>query len=182
MSKVLLMGQSNVGKSVIFNRLSGSSVIESNYPGTTVDFTEGRMRLGDEWVEIIDVPGTFSLEPKDKAEEVAVRILEDEKDATVICVIDSSKVERGLYLTLEIMERGYPVIIALNMWDVASDVNIKINAEKLERILGVPIVSTVAPRNEGLEELVSKIKEAAPIEIENIIENVGGEGGASAHD
>ncbi len=174
MRKVLLMGQSNVGKSVIFNRLSGSSVIESNYPGTTVDFTEGRMRLGDEWVEIVDVPGTFSLEPKDKAEEVAVRMLEDEKEATVMCVIDSSKVERGLYMTLEIMERGYAVIIALNMWDVAEDVNIKINAEKLEQILGVPVVPTIAPRSEGLEDLVSRLKEATPAEVESIIKNVGG--------
>ncbi|MBC8511372.1 MAG: 50S ribosome-binding GTPase [Dehalococcoidia bacterium] len=174
MKKLLLMGQSNVGKSVIFNRLSGSSVIESNYPGTTVDFTEGRMRLGDEWVEIVDVPGTFSLEPKDKAEEVAVRMLEDEKEATVMCVIDSSKVERGLYMTLEIMERGYAVIIALNMADVANNANIKINAEKLERILGVPVVSTVATRGEGLKELVSRIEEAAPVEIGSIIRNVGG--------
>jgi ferrous iron transport protein B len=173
MNKVLLMGQSNVGKSVIFNRLSGSSVIESNYPGTTVDFTEGQMRLGDEWTEIIDVPGTFSLEPKDKAEEVAVCILKNEKGAIVICVIDSSKIERGLYLTLEIIERGYPVIIVLNMWDVANSANIKINVERLEQILGVPVVSTVATRNEGLEELVSRIEEAAPVEIGSIIRNVG---------
>ena len=173
MKKVLLMGQSNVGKSVIFNRLSGSSVIESNYPGTTVDFTEGLMQLGDEWVEIIDVPGTFSLAPKDKAEEVAVCMLEDEKDATVMCVIDSSKVERGLYLTLEIIERGYAVIVSLNMWDVANNANIKINAEKLEQILGVPVVPTIAPRGKGLKELVSRMQEAVPVEIGSVIKNVG---------
>jgi len=88
--------------------------------------------------------------------------------------IDSSKVERGLYLTLEIIERGYPVIIALNMWDVANNANIKIDAEKLEQILGAPVVSTVAPRGEGLEELVSRIEEAAPVEIGSIIRNAGG--------
>ena len=91
MKKVLLMGQSNVGKSVIFNRLAGAHVTESNYSGTTVDFAKGRMRLDHEDIDIIDVPGTFSLKPKDKAEEVAVRMLEEEKQAVVVCIIDSSK-------------------------------------------------------------------------------------------
>ncbi|MHC1604551.1 MAG: FeoB small GTPase domain-containing protein, partial [Candidatus Methanofastidiosia archaeon] len=117
--KVLLMGHPNVGKSVIFNRLTGANVTESNYPGTTVDYTTGYMLLENRDVEVIDVPGTFSLEPKDRAEEVAVKMLEEEKEAIVVCVFDASKIERGLYLALEIIEKGYPVIIALNMWDVA---------------------------------------------------------------
>ncbi len=174
MKKVLLMGQANVGKSVLFNRLAGARVAESNYPGTTVDFAKGRMMLEGELVEIIDVPGTFSLEPKDRAEEVAVKMLEEEKDAIVVCVIDSSKVERGLYLTLEVIERGKPVIVALNMWDVAEDGNIKIDAQRLEQILGVPVVPTVATRGEGLKELVSRMKEAEPVEIKEIIESVEG--------
>ena len=173
MKKVLLMGQSNVGKSVIFNRLAGAHVTESNYPGTTVDFAKGRMRLDHEDVEIIDVPGTFSLEPKDRAEEVAVKMLDEEKDALVVCIIDSSKVERGLYLALEIIERGCPMVIALNMWDVANRGNIKINAEKLAQILGVSVVPTVARGGEGLKELVLRMKEAAPADIEKIMENVG---------
>jgi len=160
MKKVLLMGQANVGKSVLFNRLAGAHVTESNYPGTTVDFAKGRMRLDHEDVEIIDVPGTFSLEPKDRAEEVAVKMLEDEKDATVVCIIDASKMERGLYLALEVIEKGYPVVVALNMWDVAKDGNIKVDAKKLEQILGVPVVPTVATRGEGLKELVLRMKKA----------------------
>ena len=180
MNKVLLMGQANVGKSALFNRLAGASAFESNYPGTTVDFTKGRMRLNNQDVEIIDVPGTFSLEPKDKAEEVSVRMLMEEKDTVVVCVLDSSKVERGLYLVLEIIEKGYAVIVALNMWDVAKNGNIKIDARKLEQILGVPVVSTIATRDEGLKELVKRLKEAVPVKIENIANSIGGEIGKSS--
>ena len=172
--KILLMGHPNVGKSVFFNRLTGAKVFESNYPGTTVDFTKGWMHFGGEDVELIDVPGAFSLEPKDLAEEVAVKMLEENRDSVVICVLDATKVERGLYLALEIIERGYPVVVALNMWDVAEDKNIRIDVEKLERILGVPVVPTIAISGEGFKELVSKIKEATPVKIEKIIENAGG--------
>ena len=172
--KILLMGHPNVGKSVFFNRLTGSNVIESNYPGTTVDYTKGYMVLENRDIEVIDVPGTFSLEPKDKAEEVAVKMLEEEKDAIIVCVIDASKIERGLYLTLEIIEKGYPVIIALNMWDVAKDKNIEIDVKNLEKILEVPVIPTVAISGEGIKEVVSRIKEAKPVKIKNIIKNVGG--------
>ena len=172
--KVLLMGHPNVGKSVFFNRLTGSNVIESNYPGTTVDYTKGYMLLENRDVEVIDVPGTFSLEPKDRAEEVAVTMLEEGKDAIVVCVIDASKIERGLYLALEIIEKGYPVIIALNMWDVAKDKNIEIDVKALEKILGVPVIPTVAISGEGIKEIVSRIKEASPVKIKQIIKNVGG--------
>lgn len=172
--KILLMGHPNVGKSVFFNRLTGSNVIESNYPGTTVDYTKGYMILENRDIEVIDVPGTFSLEPKDKAEEVAVKMLEEEKDAIIVCVIDASKIERGLYLTLEIIEKGYPVIIALNMWDVAKDKNIEIDVKNLEKILEVPVIPTVAISSERIKEVVSRIKEAKPVKIKNIIKNVGG--------
>ncbi len=172
--KILLMGHPNVGKSVFFNRLTGAKVFESNYPGTTVDFMKGGMRIAGEDVELIDVPGTFSLEPKDKAEEVSVEMLEENQDSVVVCVLDASKVERGLYLALEIIERGYPVIIALNMWDVAEDKNISIDAAKLERILGVPVVPTTAISGEGFKELVSRVKDATPVKIERIVRSMGG--------
>ena len=172
--KILLMGNPNVGKSAVFNRLTGAKVIESNYPGTTVDYTKGYMRLEGKEIEIIDVPGTFSLEPKDKAEEVAVKILRENKDSIVICVIDSTKLERGLYLAIEIIEEGYPVIIALNMWDIAKDKNIWIDVEKLESILGVPVVPTIAISGEGIKELISRIKEASPVDIKKILKRAGG--------
>ncbi len=172
--KVLLMGHPNVGKSVFFNRLTGANVTESNYPGTTVDFTKGYMKIDGEDVELIDVPGTFSLDPKDKAEEVAVAILYENKDVKVICVIDASKIERGVYLALEILEEGYPIVIALNMWDAAVDKNIQIDINNLQRILGVAVVPTVAISGEGIKELTSRLKEARPVEIDDIIRNAGG--------
>ena len=173
MKKILLMGNPNVGKSVFFNRLTGANVIESNYPGTTVDYTKGYMKGDSEDFEIIDVPGTFSLEPKDKAEEVAVKMLEEEKGALIICVIDASKIERGLYLCLEIIERGYPVVLALNMWDVAEDKNIQIDIEKLKSILNIPVVPTIAISGKGFKEVVLSIKKAASVDVNKIIEKVG---------
>ena len=168
--KILLMGHPNVGKSVFFNRLTGANVFESNYSGTTVDYTKGYMHLGNENAEIIDVPGTFSLEPKDKAEEVAVKMLEENKDAIVVCVVDASKIERGLYLVLEIIERGYRTAVALNMSDVARDKNIQIDAEALQRILGVPVVPTIAISGRGMKELASKIEKTTVVEMEKIFE------------
>ncbi|MCK4859027.1 MAG: 50S ribosome-binding GTPase [Candidatus Omnitrophica bacterium] len=173
MKKILLMGHPNVGKSAFFNRLTGANVIESNYPGTTVDYTKGYIRLEDKDVEIVDVPGTFSLEPKDKAEEVAVAMLHNNKDAFVICVIDASKIERGLYLALEIIENGYPTILALNMWDITEDKNIQIDVVKLEQILGIPVVPTIAISGEGIKKLVERIKQAVPIKVDKIIEKAG---------
>ena len=173
MKKILLMGNPNVGKSVFFNRLTGANVIESNYPGTTVDYAKGYMKVSTEDFEIIDVPGTFSLEPKDKAEEIAVKMLEEEKGALVICVIDASKIERGLYLALEIIERGYPVVLALNMWDVAEDKNMQIDIEKLKSILNIPVVPTIAISGKGFKEVVLSIKKAASVGVNEITERVG---------
>jgi len=173
MKKILLMGNPNVGKSVFFNRLTGANVIESNYPGTTVDYTKGYMKGDSKDFEIIDVPGTFSLEAKDKAEEVAVKMLEEKKGALVICVIDASKIERGLYLVLEIVERGYPVVVALNMWDVAEDKNMQIDIEKLKSILNIPVVPTIAISGKGFKEVVLSLKKAASVGVKEITERVG---------
>lgn len=166
------MGHPNVGKSVVFNRLTGANVSESNYPGTTVDFTRGYMQLDGEEVEIIDVPGTFSLEPKDKAEEVAVKMLKENEDSVVVCVIDATKLERGLYLALEIIEEGHSVVIALNMWDVAEDKEIDIDLDRLRDLLDVPIVPTVAISGKGIKELADKIKKAEPADVGKIKQRV----------
>ena len=100
MKKIVLMGNPNVGKSVVFSRLTGANVIASNYPGTTVDFSKGKMCLGKEGHEIIDAPGTYSLEPSNKAEEVALEMF-DQADL-IINVIDATNLERNLYLTLQL--------------------------------------------------------------------------------
>lgn len=156
--RILLMGNPNVGKSAIFSRLTGVNVIVSNYPGTTVEFKKGTMKLGNRWTEVIDVPGTYTLEPFSKAEEVAVEMLK--KGDLVVNVVDATNLERSLYLTLQLLESKTPAIIALNMWDEAKHKGVIIDVEKLEELLGVPVVSTVAITGEGVKELVSKLSEA----------------------
>ncbi len=156
--KLLLMGNQNVGKSALFSRLTGVNVTSSNYPGTTVEFRQGRLKFGSKTADVMDVPGTYTLESTSRAEEVAVRMLE-EGDA-VINVVDATNLERNLYLTLQLLERRIPVIVALNFWDKALRGGIEINVKGLERMLGVPVVPTVAVTGEGIKELVSRIDDA----------------------
>ena len=156
MKKIVLMGNPNVGKSVVFSRLTGANVISSNYPGTTVDFSKGKMRIDDEKYEIIDAPGTYSLEPSNKAEKVALKMFEEAD--IVIDVVDATNLERNLYLTLELLERDKPVIIALNLWDETKHLGINIDEKKLESILSSPVVPTIALTGEGIKTLVSNIK------------------------
>jgi len=158
LKKILLMGNPNVGKSVFFSRLTGANVICSNYPGTTVDFTKGIMRIKGERTNVIDVPGTCSLEPINKAEEVAVKMLKE--GDIIINVVDATNFERNLYLTLELLEQNIPVIVALNMWDDAKHKGINIDVKELEKILNVPIIPTVAVTGEGVKTLVSRLDEA----------------------
>jgi len=157
--KILLMGNPNVGKSVFFSRLTGVRVIASNYPGTTVEFTKGYLKLGEEMAEVIDVPGTYTLEPTSKAEEVATEMLKD--GDLVIDVVDATNLERNLFLTMQLLERDIPVIVALNIWDDTKHRGIHIDVKKLEQVLGVPVVPTVAVTGEGMKELVTRIHEAA---------------------
>ncbi|MEA3457326.1 MAG: FeoB small GTPase domain-containing protein, partial [Candidatus Thermoplasmatota archaeon] len=93
--------------------------------------------------------------------------------SVVVCIIDSTKIERGLYLALEIIERGSRVVVALNMWDIAEDKNINIDVEKLRQILVVPVVPTIAVSGEGIKELVSRISGATSVKIESVMKNVG---------
>jgi len=160
--KILLMGNPNVGKSAIFSRLTGVNVIVSNYSGTTVEFKKGTMKLGNQWADVIDVPGTYTLEPISKAEEVAVEMLKE--GDLVINVVDATHLERSLYLTLQLLERKITMVVALNMWDEARHKGIIIDVEKLEKLLGVPVAPTVAITGEGIKELVSILQEAMPRE------------------
>jgi len=123
------MGNPNVGKSVVFSRLTGAQVISSNYQGTTVDFSKGKMRLNNETVEIIDAPGTYSLEASNRAEQVASDIMKEAD--VVICVIDATNLERNLYLCLELLEQNIPMVIALNLWDETKHLGIHIDEKKL---------------------------------------------------
>jgi len=151
--RILLMGNPNVGKSVIFNRLTGIRVVVSNYPGTTIEFLEGSMMVDGRRVQIIDVPGAYSLVPSDKAEEVAVNILMKDKPHLIVDVVDATNLERNLYLSLQLLELPIPLILDLNMIDLARERGISIDKDALARALGVPVVSSVAISGEGVHEL-----------------------------
>ena len=155
------MGNPNVGKSVVFNRLTGANVIVSNYPGTTVEFTKGIMRIVGQHVELIDVPGTYSLDPTNKAEQIAVEMLKGRKEEDVVInVIEATNLERSINLTLQLIKQDVPIIVALNFWDETKHKGISIDVEKLENILKVPCVPICAVTGQGVNRLVERIKEA----------------------
>lgn len=157
--KILLMGNPNVGKSVLFSRLTGVKVIASNYPGTTVEFKKGAMRFCNIKAEVIDVPGTYSLRAVSAAEEVAVKLIAGA--GLIINIIDATNLERNLHLTLELIRKANkPIIVVLNMWDETKHLGIEIDGNKLQELLGVPVVATCALSGEGIKELVYKINEA----------------------
>jgi ferrous iron transport protein B len=158
MMQILLVGNPNVGKSALFSRLTGTHIIASNYPGTTVEFTRGYLKLGEKRAEIIDVPGSYTLEPGSKAEEVAVEMLKE--GDLVINVVDATNLERNLNLTLQLLESQTPVIVALNMWDDTRHRGINIDVAKLEELLGVSVVPTVGVTGQGVRELVRRLPEA----------------------
>ena len=157
--KVLLVGNPNVGKSALFTRLTGVHAFSSNYPGTTVGFTEGILRFEGTAYRLVDVPGAYTLEPTNEAEEVARRILEEGADVVVI-TLDATALERNLNLALQVLEMGQPSIVALNMVDEARHEGISIDVKALEKELGVPVVSTVAVTGQGVNELISRLSEA----------------------
>ncbi|MEN3202332.1 MAG: ferrous iron transporter B [Atribacterota bacterium] len=155
---MVLAGNPNVGKSVIFTQLSGIYAFSSNYPGTTVDFVRSHVELQGELFEIVDAPGTYSLEGTAEAEKIAARLVEDAD--IVVNVVDAGNLERNLYLTFELMEKEKPMVVALNMWDEARKQGIEIDLEKLEKILGVPVVPVVATTGEGIRDLLAALSKA----------------------
>ena len=166
--KIFLAGNPNVGKSVLFNRLAsaGNSFV-SNYPGTTVDYFVSSTEINGREVEVIDLPGVYSLEGTNEAEEVALKILKDcgEEDL-VINVIDATRIRNGLFLTLSLIEKGYPLIVAVNMMDVVRKKGMEIDLKALEESLGVPVVGTVAISGEGVDELISRIEEGKKASVD----------------
>jgi ferrous iron transport protein B len=163
MKKILLIGNPNVGKSVIFSRLTNVHVIASNYPGTTVEYSKGFMRLNGTKTEVIDVPGTYSLKSSSKAEKVAIHMLDKtirDDDSILVNVIDATNLERNLNLTLQLLKKKVPMVIVLNFWDETRHVGVHINVEKLEQLLKVPVISTSGISGEGIKLLVSRLSEA----------------------
>ena len=138
MRKIAIVGSPNVGKSVLFNNLTGSYATVSNYPGTTVEVSRGKGKIGDEEFEVIDTPGMYSLLPITEEERVARSILLDEQPAVILHMIDAKNLERMLTLTLQLLEAGLPVILVLNIMDEAQKAGIRIDSRHLEKELGIP--------------------------------------------
>ncbi len=151
--KLALVGNPNVGKSAIFSLLTGRYVTVSNYPGTTVEVTRGGTTLNREKTLIIDTPGVNTLVPMSEDEKVTRDILLEERITAVIQVADAKNMKRSLFLTLQIIEMGVPVIIDMNMKDESLNRGIDINDEVLKNILGVDIVSTIAVQKKGIDTL-----------------------------
>ena len=158
MKKILLVGNPNVGKSALFSRLTGINVVMSNYSGTTVEYKQGKMKLDNKIARIIDVPGSYTLQPTCKAEEVACNMIKE--GDLIVNVIDATNLERNLYQTLQLLEKKIPMVVALNFWNETKHKGISIDVKELEKLLGVPVVPTVALTGEGIKTLVSRIKES----------------------
>ena len=163
--KIYLIGNPNVGKSVVFSRLTGVQVVSSNYPGTTVEIAKGYLILDNQKVEVMDLPGTYSLDPTSSAEEVAVSLLKElpKNEIAVINILDSTNLERNLLLTLQLIEEGYPVVVCMNMCDDAGHRGVHIDFTKLEELLKTPVIPTCALTGMGIKLLTERIKDAVSI-------------------
>lgn len=153
---IILIGQPNCGKSTLFNAVAGFKAQTSNFPGTTVQHTHSKVNVEGRLVNIIDLPGTYSLNPSDPAERVVLTHLFLEKPDLIINVIDASILGRSLELTLELIELEYPMVVALNMFDLAEKKGMEIDPKKLERLLGVPVIPTIASHGRGIKELLDR--------------------------
>jgi ferrous iron transport protein B len=158
---IALAGNANVGKTVIFNHLTGSDQITGNWPGKTVERAKGVLRFNGCDADIIDLPGIYSLSTFSLEEVVTREYIAMEKPDLIVNVIGAPVLERNLFFTLQLMEMNVPMIICVNQMDVATSKGIVIDVEKLEKILGVPVIATVAARGEGITELKEHIFEAA---------------------
>ena len=159
MRKIAIVGSPNVGKSVMFNNLTGSYATVSNYPGTTVEVYRGKTKIGGEEFEVIDTPGMYSFLCITEEERVARSMLLNEDPCAILHIIDAKNLERMLPLTLQLLEAGLPVILVLNIIDEARDRGINIDTKHLEKELNIPVVETVSTTLEGFDILKGRIEE-----------------------
>jgi ferrous iron transport protein B len=161
LEKIAIVGNPNVGKSVLFNNLTGNYVTVSNYPGTSVEVSRGAFKVEGEEFEVIDTPGIYSFSPITEEERVARKILIGERLHMVIHVVDAKNLERMLPFTLQLMEAHLPVILVLNMMDEAEKTGVEIDIDLLERELGIPVTGTVSTTGKGMDILKRRIREYA---------------------
>jgi len=152
---VIFIGQPNCGKSTIFNAIAGLKAKTSNFPGTTVTHTHSKVNMEGRLLNIIDLPGTYSLNPADEGEKVVLTHLFSEKPDLIVNVLDASILGRSLELTLELIELEYPMVLALNMMDLAEKKGITIDTKKLEILLGIPVIPMTASHGRGVRELLN---------------------------
>jgi len=143
-----------VGKSIIFSKLTGVGVISANYPGTTVEYSEGKARFMDRTVTVIDLPGTYSIAGNTEDERVATDLINERRPDTIIAVLDATRLERNLVFLFELIESGHNVVVSLNMYDLLRKSRIDIDIARLERILMMPVIPTVATKGEGIDSLL----------------------------
>lgn len=158
---VALAGNPNVGKTTIFNRLTGARQKVGNWPGVTVDKKVGTFEHGGHKVEIIDLPGTYSLNARSAEEKVVVDYLLSEPPSVIVNVLDASNLERNLFLTLQLLEYKIPTILTLNMMDEADANGIHIDTKKIEKIIGMPVVAAVAKEKNAMHALVDAVTGSA---------------------
>ncbi len=161
-NKIILVGQPNVGKSVIFNALTGSYVNVSNYPGTTVEIAKGKMKADGKEFEIIDTPGMYSLLPITEEERVTRNILFNDEPNMVLHIVDAKNLNRMLSVTLQLLEANLPVVLVINIIDEAERAGLKINSEKLQEKLGIPVIQTVATEKRNIDQLMLTIHQHKP--------------------
>ncbi len=159
--KIALAGNPNSGKSTIFNRLTGAKQTVGNFPGVTVERYEGRTRFEGRDVSVADPPGVYSLASYSDEERVAAEFLKNETPDVVVNVVDAASLERNLYLTLVLKEQGRPLVVVLNMIDVARRRGIDVDAAALSKELGVPVLQTVGNRGVGVEEILAEVVRVA---------------------
>lgn len=155
--RVLLVGNPNVGKSALFNALTGKYVAVSNYPGTTVEYTQGEVSYKGHNIEIIDTPGMYSMLPISEEERVARDLIFKGNPDWIVNVVDAKNLERMLPLTFQLRETGIPLILVLNMMDEAKRMGIEIDIEKLSKILGIPVVKTISIKKEGVKDILNHV-------------------------
>ena len=167
--KILLIGQPNVGKSSLLNAIVGPKVTVSNYPGTTVEVTKAKKKVGGTEIEFWDTPGIYSISDRSEEEKVTEKALFEEKIDEVIVIADATSLERSLYMTLQVLEAKIPTILALNFVEDAQKKGIQIDSKKLEKLLNIPVVPINPITKKGvnkLVELIPAIKETAKISFQ----------------